>query len=452
MGTMDRPVVSLIAICILSLLIRIITILIFIQDPMMGMDPQYWNGALNLKEARVYSEMRPPSTHPTANRPLGYSLWIALLGGSKSLVIIGQTLLSVATAGLVYAIVEKASNWKNATIAGIVYAIAPYSAYMAGRIAPETLFTFLFIFALYCLSRNTFRDSFGHDTDTLWGASASLGTACLVRPIGLGLFGITTVYMAIIAIIRKYSLKAYMIFVLIALLPIALWGVRNKVLFGDPLWGGVNADIVFAHYVAAWTLSLAENISMDEARAAIGTIDELAPRPEELHELRRRAWRVLRRYPREWLKGYIQGVPILLLGLEPYGPDLFPRPEKTISRGIRDLITQGEIRLALRQFLKLRWNEYRIEAKIFYSYSIVYNLATVVLSIWGLRKCLRMYGSLCVLGILWGFWLILAPCPQTSARFRMPVEPLLAIAASAPFYQRDRYDKEFLSNPQKQEP
>jgi 4-amino-4-deoxy-L-arabinose transferase-like glycosyltransferase len=445
MGAINQRLVSLIAICILSFLIRVIAILTLIQDPTMGMDPQYWNGALNLKEAQVYSEMRPPSTHPTANVPPGYSLWIALLGGSKSLVIIAQILLSVATAGLVYAIVEKGSNRKNATVAGVIYAMAPYSAYMAGRITSETLFTFLFVSALYCLSRqestkNTFRDSFWSRYRYLMGAGASLGIACLVRPIGLGLLGIAIIYMAI-TIVRKYSLKSYTTFVLIALLPISLWGIRNEVLFGDPLWGGVNADIVLAHHIAAWTLSRAENISVDEARAAIGTIDELAPRAEELHELRRRAWHVLRRYPREWLKGYMQGIPILLLGMEPYGPDLFPRPEETISRGIRDLLTQGEIRLALRQFLKLRWDKYRNKAKVFYSYSILYNLATIVLSIWGLRKCLRAFGSLGVLGILWGFWLILAPCPQTSARFRMPVEPLLAIAASAVFYRYDEFEK-----------
>lgn len=410
---------------LLSLFIRVLTYLAIVEDPMRGTDLPYWNGAINLRVTGVFSEMSPPSVRPTAVCPPGYSLWMALWGASVKLVIIAQILASAATTGLIYKIAEKLGGPKSGFAAGLFHAMAPYSAYMASRIASETLFVFLITISLILSI-----EGFSRERDsliTLSMAAITLGTASLVRPIGIGLIGIWGVW--VMARYRKGIAKAILL-VGIACLPLVPWGIRNEVLFGDPLLGGTNADNVFAHYVAAWVLSRAEGISAEAARQAIGPIDPFNANAQQLHKLRLESWRVLRRYPLEWMRGYIQGIPILLFGLEPYGPDLFPRPQETLTRGIRDFLFQGKIAHAFRAFIEQRLSKFDKKSVTFYLYSIFYNFITLILSFYGIRYLFRKSKGLCSLLVIFVLWLILAPCPQTSARFRMPIEPLLAILSS----------------------
>jgi 4-amino-4-deoxy-L-arabinose transferase-like glycosyltransferase len=413
----------------LGVLIRILFLALFQTNPLDGADLQYWYGANNLVQTRVYSEFPFPSTVPTANCPPGYAIFIAVLlliaRGTWPVVAV-QILMSAVACVIVFEITLLLGHRRAAQIAGFLYALASISLVQCCRIASETLFTLLILTALLSVLRAMGGKRFG--LYLLSGLLLSL--AALVRPIGLGL--IIPWALLVLAKSSKGAILKAVAILFVSVIPLGTWATRNLILFEDPLLGGVNSDIVLGRYVAAWCLSRAENFPMEEARRQVGSLSNLQPSSSDLREFRARARSILWKHPYWWARAYLQGLPVLFLSLEPYGPGTFLRSlndENTASQGIRDALLQGNIRIGLHQFVTQRWGRLPGRYQILYLWSISYALLTLVAGVAGVKRTVKDRGARASLFLIvaWIFWLYLAPCPQTSARFRMPAEPLFAI-------------------------
>jgi hypothetical protein len=209
-----------------------------------GDPPGYLQLAHNFLTYGVFSMFTTPPFESEIFRTPGYPIFLAGLlsmgGGSLIVVTIVQSLLRVLSGVFLATLAtDVLPSPKLGVAAGALWILAPIPAMYAGVIAPETLFAFLFLLALYMLRANS-----------ISSAAISgfvIGLAVLVRPIGVILVAglLPAVWFS-----RRKGMVQAVLFLCSSALALAPWLIHNYLEFGRPALSSVSGNNLL-HYNAA---------------------------------------------------------------------------------------------------------------------------------------------------------------------------------------------------------
>jgi hypothetical protein len=234
-------------------------------------------------------------------RTPGYPLLLAGFGLRIVPMIVFQHLLNVALAVAIYHLVmRRLGDRVVATAAAILFAIDTPTLHYANKILTETLFTALLfiVFALVVYARK------------LPLAGVLTGVLVLIRPVAIAYF----VVVALCLLLRRIPLRTVAIYVALALVLPAGWGLRNLHHTGVFTISSIGGSSMLT-YRAAGALAIEDDGDFDsdladEMQGLQDTADDEIqtrlhiPDAEELPDAVRGkyyseiGWRVLRQHPR----------------------------------------------------------------------------------------------------------------------------------------------------------
>jgi 4-amino-4-deoxy-L-arabinose transferase-like glycosyltransferase len=179
-----------------------------------------------------------------AYRTPGYPLFIAACDADPRAIRVVQALLDASTILAVYFLARKWLEDRAALFAAAIVAINPFLIYFSGLILSETLFVALLMWGMLLIIRAREPWRIG------WIAGGLLlGVAALVRPSAIAL----PVLIAILAAVANHAPgRVYrsrwpapvgLGMLLITLLVLFPWALRNRIMLGEWIWTSTNAGV-----------------------------------------------------------------------------------------------------------------------------------------------------------------------------------------------------------------
>jgi 4-amino-4-deoxy-L-arabinose transferase-like glycosyltransferase len=389
-------------------------------------------GYLELAESIRLEGRFHASEHEESLRTPGYPAFLALVqaifGERLGFVILVQILLTLVTAWLVFRSARALGGERVGLAAVWLYALSPNALFWAGTVMTETFFAFWLALALALLIQAVQRDSWRRGA----ASGLALGLAVLTRPIGLYLIPLWAVGALVAAWRRtphRRALANAVVLLLAALTPVLTWQTRN-LLVHDSFRLTASFRTVFVDYTAASTLGEARGISRDEAAA------QLRQSPDAFAA----ALDAVRRYPGSLVRVSLQGIARTALGTEAGTWLGILNGEAYQSSGLLESLLRGDLRgTADALSLRLQASEDRLGTALLL-WGLLYSAAVYLLGFRGLMRLRRLQpgnlGWLCAVVLLSTGCLIVLPLTIGDARFRVPVEPLLALLGSMGFTKR----------------
>lgn len=186
--------------------------------------------AVSLVEGRGYVD---ESGRPTAYRPVGYPVFLALLyavfGRSLIMVRIVQSLLTAALIYVIYLLTLRLFDRPSARIAAAICALYPYYIYVSGVLYSEALCVPLFACAVYLFMAACDRPTMARFA-MLGGI---LGALVLIRPNLLAAFPFFVAwYVAVPGVRQRVPLWMVTILVVAAACTVTPWAARNYTRLG----------------------------------------------------------------------------------------------------------------------------------------------------------------------------------------------------------------------------
>ena len=203
----------------------------------------YHQIAINLLEHRVYSlyplssSGRPISGSINLRTPV-YPFFVAgiyaVSGYRVYMVLLLQIVMGAVSCLIIYKIGTLLFNNKVGFLAGCLLAVDFASLLYANTLMTETVFTFLFLVSIYFVARFLKRSSIKY---LVWGG-LFMGLATLCRPVSLCFPVFLVVFFIFSGFLKRTRLLSRitngLIFVLIFLLTLSPWLIRNTIVFGFP--------------------------------------------------------------------------------------------------------------------------------------------------------------------------------------------------------------------------
>ncbi len=362
------------------------------------------------------------SEHEESLRTPGYPAFLALVqaifGERSGFIILVQVLLTLLTAWLLFRAAGALGGEQAGLAAAWLYALSPNALFWAGTVMTETFFAFWLALSMALLIEAVQHGSWGRGAC----AGLALGLAVLARPIGLYLIPLWAAGALLAA--RKFPrggrrwVPAAALLVA-ALLPVLAWQTRN-LLVHDSFQLTASFRTVFIDYTAASALGDALGLSRDEAAA------QLRQSPDAFAA----ALAAVREYPGSLARVSLQGIARTALGTEAGTWLGILHGGGYASSGLLESLLRGDVGgivEALR--LRLQAGEDRLGTMLLL-WGLLYAAAVYLLSLRGLLRVRRLQPG----GLRWVYaavllsaaYLIVLPLTVGDARFRVPVEPLLA--------------------------
>ena len=357
-------------------------------------------------------------------RTPGYPIFVAALlgleGPDLTLVIVGQVLLSAGVAGMLYLAGIRTAGASVGWAAAFLWAVNPNSIFWPFMVMSETLFAIVLAGSLLCVVLAMRRGS-------LWLYAVSglaLGMAVLVRPIGIYLIPVWFVILLVRGVRMQGRLTGWRSAAILAALAYGLvfaWQARNALVHGE-FFLSKTTGVTLRSYVLARALADARGISRSDAA-------QMIPETADLGEVARQ---IFAESPWSFPKVIVGGIIRTALGTEAEtwlsliglrGP----------SQGLLTSVLSGDFakaRIALSGLFASRENA---------SYTVVFLWGGLYAAVaWGsaLLGWLRNHRRLDSVGAtthwlaaLSALYLLAVPLANGDARFRMPLDPLLAFLA-----------------------
>lgn len=221
-----------IALFILALIFELSLVFVYhgkINPSALFIDSQaYKTTALNVINHRGFSFSEMPPYEPSGFRAPIYPLWLSVIylifGSFKPAIFLGLLAFAFA-APLIYLIAKELFDERIAFLAGILFALEPWGAFLAGTIMSEQIFLPIFVLAVYFFILYIKQNS----NKFLYLSAGLLGISAITRPNALYIFP----FFAIFIFFKKNgflkSLKTAGLASLIFLIVIAPWLIRNKI-------------------------------------------------------------------------------------------------------------------------------------------------------------------------------------------------------------------------------
>ncbi len=395
---------------------------------MTGDAASYENPARALVAAGRFSAGPDRLSEPETLRTPGYPLFLASIyvtfGERRELVIVAQVLLSVFTLILLHRLAARLSTPGAAIAATVWLALDPLSFIYSQLLFSETRFALVLMLALWCAVAML-------RGGLLWWSAlfgVSLAVATLIRPIayylllpavaGLVMYGRTRL---------RWSGRQLATVGLLVLLPWAMlvegWRVRNWMATGSAAFSGIQSYNLL-WYRGGGIVALRDGVSFEEGRARIA-----ASLPDmtgwSAAEVNARyvseGIGLIREHPWLFARNQVFGLVKLVAGpgradLGHYvsgAPYADVAPEAVVLRDDAFLAGPPATRLAV-------------------VYSVTYLALLYTAVAWGVVTAWRGRAELAPHLFLWGvalYLVVMAAGPESYARFRGPVMPILALYA-----------------------
>ncbi len=389
-------------------------------------------GYLQLADSMRLEGRFHASEHEESLRTPGYPALIALVqaifGEHVGFVILVQVLLTLLTAWLVFESARRLGGERAGIAATWLYALSPNVLFWAATIMSETFFAFWLALALALVIEGLVRKSRG------WSAAGglALGVAVLTRPIGLYLVPLWAVGVLLAGWRSddgRWRWANVAAVVLAAMAPILAWQTRN-LLVHDSFRLTASFQTVFIDYTAASALGDALGITRDEAAA------QLRLSPDAFGA----ALDAVRQYPGNLARVALQGIARTALGTEAGTWLRVMSGASYQSSGLLESLLRGDWKGAAEGLrLRMQAGGDRLGTGLL-AWGMLYSVAVYLLSLLGLARLHRMQPA----GLRWMYaivllsvlYLIVMPLTIGDARFRVPVEPFLALLGGMALVKR----------------
>ena len=176
-----------------------------------------------------------------AYRTPGYPLFLAACGANVRVARVGQCLLDTSTILAAYLLARRWLNRGPSLFAAALVALNPFLVYFCGLLLTETLFTALLAWGMVLLlSRRTVPWLFG---GAILALSVLVRPGALAMPIMLGVLAAVVNRRSEGPYHRRWPLPVATTMLLLTLLALLPWAVRNHRVVGRWVWTSTNAGI-----------------------------------------------------------------------------------------------------------------------------------------------------------------------------------------------------------------
>jgi len=220
-----RDVISVAGITILGLLLRIAYLVFGTgKRPLWSDSAQYFEIAKNMAAGRGFSMQFPGLfIHETAFRPPGYPLllsgFFAVFGTSAGLARAINVVLGLVVITLTFVVVRRYVGFVAAAVAGLAVAVAPNLIANDTYVLDEPLSLCLLLLLIWSLLARRW-----------WAAGATCGLLILTRPSAQFL-----IVALVIWLFFRADWRAVLRVVLVAIVVVSPWIVRNWIQLGEPI-------------------------------------------------------------------------------------------------------------------------------------------------------------------------------------------------------------------------
>jgi 4-amino-4-deoxy-L-arabinose transferase-like glycosyltransferase len=333
-----------------------------------------------------------------------------------------QILLTFVICFLLYQIGLELGSKRAGQAASIIYMLNPNAAFWSAILLTETLTSFWLVLALWTLVR------FWNTRQSRWlmGSGLSLGLGALTRPIVYPLIITWLMMLAALWILSRSklvitteTLKNLVVFALSGLLLGMLWQVRNYSVHGQFTLSPIGRS-TFQNFMVAKAIAEMRGITRDQAVAEIA----VAPDPFGY------SLNFIKEHPAAFLKTQVRGLLRALLGAE-YGTwaDVLAG-QKIQTTGILSNLDFSSVLNQLQ--VGNRWLWAGIYALVFDIIMYGLGLSALWRIVWRYRKDLAFNLTLITMVTL--AYILISPGPAGESRFRVPVDPYLAMLAGLAFF------------------
>ncbi|MFA5778957.1 MAG: glycosyltransferase family 39 protein [Elusimicrobiota bacterium] len=187
---------------------------------------------------------------PTPIRPPIYPFFLSFIylifGHNYTIVRVFQAILSALTCIVSYYLAKDIFNEKIAKISAWLLTLYPVLIVYTGLLLSETLFTFLFIVSVFLFVRWLKISKIAYFV----GCGIFLGLATLARPVTIL---IPFIFLLTMIIIRKKYYFQWFIFLIVFILTLLPWSIRNYRLFGiiEPCSIGIGGGLFITGNMAS---------------------------------------------------------------------------------------------------------------------------------------------------------------------------------------------------------
>lgn len=411
----------------------------------------YFRLAENLRHHGVFSRSEQPPFAPdsvlTPVYPFFVAVLLALAGGKLWIIPVAQGLVNSLSAVLVFKAGEKLFGTRAGFIAGLCFGLDPSALVRTFSLLTESLFTFLFLVAIFFLIQYASKAS----AKFFITSAVLLGAATLCRPVALYFFvpAAAILFFAISGPLKTRAKNAT-IYVAVFVLTLSPWLIRNKLLFGAAQLTsiqGINLLLMNAAFLEAAQENIdyataeqrleAEADSVMTARGIMANKITLTYKGEQYgYQLNDpRASQVYQ----ELAAQKISASPLLyarvhLTGIIPSFLDTsvrdfyhFAGKERPMF-GLRALLVSGDLSYALKKF----WSRVEPGYLMLYIFNLGWLLIQYVLAFIAAVRLVKekSYISL-VLLLLPLFYLLFMTAPAGSERFRFPAMPYFYLLSAS---------------------
>jgi hypothetical protein len=310
----------------------------------------------------------------------------------------------VAAVALTYVLARRVATPAVAALAAWWIALSPIHVVDSSVILTEVPFSVFLLVAILLVAPVVEGDAV-----SLWrwaGSGLVLGLATLIRPIALYL-PMAVVLVLLLSRVRGRRFLAALLFVVAFAIPVGSWMARNHAVTGVATISTIQG-LNLAYYRAAGAIAAEERISIDEARERIEAQVQAESFPGvnlgELSQIQSRVgMREIAHHPVGYARSAVRGLAYMLLG--PAQSHFVERFKETPV----GFLTKPLIALSAASALLL-------------------TLGSVIgVFVWARARAWR---PLLLVGVPLGYLLIVGAGHEAWARFRVPIEPLLAILAA----------------------
>jgi 4-amino-4-deoxy-L-arabinose transferase-like glycosyltransferase len=394
-----------------------------------------------------------------------YPAFLALVyraSGNPFIAVVVQSLISVFTVWLIILFMARLFGTSAGWLAGLLAALDPLSLTYTHQLMTESLFLCFIVLGVYIFLTLIITDRQGK-MNWAWPVvgGLALGLAALTRPVGiyfpiflLGLWIIgaflggwqklanRTVQKGIeirtkVPRLLGAASSPVIVFVLVSLIPVAFWSVRNYHYF-NRLIVSTCADhdllvTITSHMMAkirnpegnisSWEIyeELEQELSFQMAKQGLKNPTE----PEKSVYFRNWSLKVIKDHPVLFLKYYFKGMVILFIPDIAGSFELFGFSQE--GKGALGAVFRQGLQAALARYFGEHWPYYVAAAMPLILFELgVYGLAIFgIAALWRSRDFSLLFFLLAIIG----YWLALAAI-GAAPRYRAPIMPFLDLLAA----------------------
>lgn len=395
--------------------------------------------AINLLDGNGYSSSEIQPYNPNSTITPGYPFFIAgvysIFGSNSYIVVAIQVIMSIGLSLWVIRWGTKEYSLKAGFLAGILLLLDICLAFYSTQIMSDVLFVSLVVPGFW-LTLKLFKTG---SLKAGIGAGACFGLAALVRPIGLYF----PLAISLFFFLKqregspKRRIAGYALLLLIHVVVISPWVVRNKAVFGHFFFSTIQSFNLSHIHAAPLKASIEDKPAFDaECELEVSAFNKYG-QPENEAEMfifaGREAASYIFAHPMPYLKLYLTGIARTIMPMGPGEFRLFYTSSKEGFRNLTPMVYDAFLNWRLGKALSLLWSERFSPAKgVFWLYlmSFLFKISLIVVSIVCFFKTGGFRSAFNLLFFVSTVYFLGVTGPAGQPRHFLPLMPLVALLAA----------------------